>query len=263
MKLFRFAIILTIKHFWFFLKEQYILKKKLIIFDIDGTLLYSNRIDSQCFADTYEKVYQSKFPTIDWSKYPHVTDDTIFKTVIQDHFQREATSEEMHDFQNEFVASIKVKREEQPHEFKEVPNARKMIEHLLRNDIYEVGIATGGWRRPAIVKLNHIGIPTSDLHMSFADGNPTREDIINGVLLQTDAKEMSFEKIVYVGDAAWDVRTTRNMDIPFIGVRREGDADFLKQLGADTVIRDYKDINLFLSSIESSKVPKEGKKDFF
>ncbi|MFK7771307.1 MAG: HAD family hydrolase [Saprospiraceae bacterium] len=234
------------------------MKKKLIIFDIDGTLLYSNKIDSQCFANTYEKVYQSKFPTIDWSKFPHVTDDTIFKTVIQNHFQREATQEEMHQFQNEYVASLQSKRADQPHEFREVPNARKTIELLLEDDVYEVGIATGGWRRPAMVKLNHIGIPTSDLHMSFADGNPTREDIIKGVFQQTDAKQMSFEKIVYVGDAIWDVQTTRNMNIPFIGVRRAGDEHFLKQFGAETVIQDYRDIGLFMSSIESSKVPKEG-----
>lgn len=236
------------------LKKQ-ILKKKLIIFDIDGTLLYSNKIDSQCFADTYEKVYQSKFPTIDWSKYPHVTDDTIFKTVIQNHFQREATPEEMLHFQNEFVASIQLKRKEQPEEFKEVPNARKIIEHLLNNDVYEVGIATGGWRQPAMVKLNHIGIPTSDLFMSFADGNPTREDIIRGVFQQTDAKKMFFEKIVYVGDAIWDVRTTRNMNLPFIGVRRAGDEHFLKQFGAKTVIKNYKDIDLFMASIEQSTIP--------
>lgn len=231
------------------------MKKKLIIFDIDGTLLYSNKVDSQCFADTYEKVYQSKFPTIDWSKYPHVTDDTIFKTVIKNHFQREATSEEMLHFQNEFVAAIQLKRKEQPDEFREVPYARKTIEYLLDNDAYEVGIATGGWRRPAMIKLNHIGIPTANLHKSFADGNPTREDIIKGVFQQTDEKNMTFEKIVYVGDAIWDVRTTRNMNLPFIGVRRTGDEHFLKQYGAKTVIKDYKDIDLFIASIEQSTVP--------
>lgn len=232
------------------------MKKKLIIFDIDGTLLYSNKIDSQCFAQTYEKVYQAKFPTIDWSKYPHVTDDTIFKTVIRNHFQREATLEEMNHFQNEFVALIQQKRKEKPQEFKEVPNSRKIVEHLLENDVYEVGIATGGWQRPAMVKLNHIGIPTNKLHMSFADGNPTREDIIKGVFQQTDAKKMSFEKVVYVGDAVWDVTTTRNMNLPFIGVRRQGDFDVLKKIGAQTIISNYQDIDLFMSAIESSETPK-------
>ena len=195
------------------------MKKKLIIFDIDGTLLYSNKIDSQCFADTYEKVYQTPFPTIDWTKFPHVTDDTIFKTVIQEQFGRAASFEEMDEFRNEFVALIQKKRIETPDEFKAVKNSRRAVELLLADDSYEVGIATGGWRKPAMVKLNHIGIPTMQLHMSFADGNPTREDIINGVFQQTNALNLEFEKVVYVGDAIWDVTTTRNMNLPLIGIR--------------------------------------------
>ena len=231
------------------------MKKKLIIFDIDGTLLYSNKIDSQCFADTYEKVYGAPFPTIDWTKYPHVTDDTIFKTVIQEHFNRESTFEEMDAFRNEYVTLLQKKRIENPNEFKEVKNSRKTIELLLDDNCYEVGIATGGWRKPAMVKLNHIGIPTEHLHMSFADGNPTREDIINGVFTQTNHLNLQFEKIVYVGDASWDVRTTRNMDIPFIGVRRERDFEVLKKLGAETIIPNYSNFEEFLTAIESAKVP--------
>jgi len=233
------------------------MKKKLIIFDIDGTLLYSNKIDSQCFADTYEKVYQTPFPTIDWSKYPHVTDDTIFKTVIQEHFNRTPTFEEMDSFRNEYVALLQEKRIETPKEFKEVKNSRKTIELLLADDCYEVGIATGGWRKPAMVKLKHIGIPTEQLHMSFADGNPTREDIINGVFAQTNNLNMQFDKIVYVGDAPWDVRTTRNMNIPFIGIRREGDYEVLEKLGAEMIIPNYDNIDQFLKAIDSAKVPKK------
>jgi len=55
------------------------MSKTLVIFDIDGTLLYSNKVDSQCFADTYEELYSEPFPTIDWTKFPHVTDDTILQ----------------------------------------------------------------------------------------------------------------------------------------------------------------------------------------
>lgn len=236
-----------------------IMNKKLIIFDIDGTLLYSNKIDSQCFADTYKKVYKISFPTIDWSSYPHVTDDTIFKTVIKEHFQRNVEVDEMHCFQNEFVNLIQERRIAQPEAFKEVPHARKMIERLLADDSYEVGIATGGWKRPAFVKLNHIGIPMSQLHMSFADGNPTREDIIKGVFQQTDAQKMKFEKVVYVGDAPWDVKTTRNMNIPFIGIRRTGDVDVLRKLGAKTIINDYTNSELFLSAIDTAQPPKKVK----
>ena len=232
------------------------MKKKLIIFDIDGTLLYSNKIDSQCFADTYEKVYKSPFPTIDWSKYPHVTDDTIFKTVIQEQLQREVRVGEMDDFKNKFVASIQEKRKSHPHEFKAVENSKETIERLVEDAHFEVGIATGGWRQPAYVKLKHIGIPMEPLHMSFADGNPTREDIIQGVFDQTNKLDFEFEKIVYVGDAPWDVRTTRNMQIPFIGVRRNGDFEILKSIGADTIISNYSNYDQFLNAIEEAEVPR-------
>ncbi len=231
------------------------MKRKLIIFDIDGTLLYSNKIDSQCFADTYEKVYKKPFPTIDWTKYPHVTDDTIFKTVIQEQFGRVASFEEMDAFRNEFVELIKQKRIETPNKFKAIKNSRKIIELLVADDSYKVGIATGGWRKPAMVKLNHIGILTKQLHMSFADGNPTREDIINGVFQQTNALDLEFEKVVYVGDAVWDVTTTRNMNLPFIGVRREGDFEVLRKIGAETIISDYSDIDIFKRAIEEARVP--------
>ena len=230
--------------------------KKLIIFDIDGTLLYSNKIDSQCFADTYEKIYKTPFPTIDWSKFPHVTDDTIFKTAIQQHFNRPALDDEMQFFKNEFVAAIQAQRKIQPQEFKEVKNSKNTVEYLVNHSDFEVGIATGGWKNPAMVKLHHIGIPTSQLHMSFADGNPTREDIIQGVFEQTDSLNFQFQKIVYVGDAPWDVKTTANMNLPFVGVRRRGDFEKLTSIGAKTIIPDYSDINLFLEAIETAQPPK-------
>lgn len=197
------------------------------------------------------------FPTIDWTKYPHVSDDTIFKSVIKEHFDRTPEEDEMSHFKKEFVNSIQAERKIQPQEFKEVKNSRKTIELLLADSCYEVGIATGGWQQPAMVKLHHIGIPTDPLYKSFADGNPTREDIIQGVFEQTDALKLEFEKIVYVGDAPWDVRTTRNMNLPFIGVRRRGDFEKLSSLGADTIIPDYSDFDRFLEAIDSAGVPRE------
>ena len=233
------------------------MKKTLIIFDIDGTLLYSNKIDSQCFADAYQEVYKMPFPSIDWTKYPHVTDDTIFNTVIQEQFDRRPSFEELDSFRNVFVDLIKEKRDTHPEEFKEVSNSKKTIEQLLEDDCYEVGIATGGWNKPAQVKLSFLKIPTKGIMMKCADGCPTREDIINGVLGQVKARNLNLKKIVYVGDASWDVRTTRNLNMPFIGIRRQGDHDFLYELGAQKVLTDYINYDHFLQAVEEAQPPKK------
>jgi len=232
------------------------MKKTLIIFDIDDTLLYSNKVDSKCYAQAYQMVYKEPFPTLDWTKFPHVTDDTIFKTVIQEHFNRTPSFEELDSYRDVFVSLIKEKRKTNPEDFLEVPNSRVTIERLLGDERYSVGIATGGWNKPAHVKLEHIGIPTEEIMIKCADDCPTREDIINNVLEQAKAKNLDLKKVVYIGDASWDVRTTRNLNMPFIGIRRKGDHEKLLKLGAQTVLTDYRNYTEFLAAVENAQPPK-------
>jgi len=229
--------------------------KTLVIFDIDGTLLYSNKIDSRCFAESYEAVFNYPFPSIDWRDYPHVTDHTIFGTVFQKQFNRTATEEELDTFQTDFVERMKKKRVETPEEFQEVPGARITIENLLKDEHFAVGIATGGWQRPARFKLTHIGIDYTNIFDSYADYKETRDDIVNESIDKAKAIHTDFQRIVYVGDAIWDVTTTRGMNLPLIGIRRNGDRHVLADAGAKHILQDYTDYDLFLEMVEKAEVP--------
>ena len=229
---------------------------KLIIFDIDGTLVYSNRVDSQCFADTYQDIYGLPFPSIDWKRYPAVSDTTIFDAVIQEHFQRRPDPEEMADFCTQFVANIEEKRQTHPEEFQEVPGARHTIDHLRERPDCVLGIATGGWERPARVKLEHVGISLDTIFFSGADGHWTREAIIGSVTQPALRQHEQIEKIVYVGDAIWDVTTTRNLNMDFIGVRRGYDHQVLLQQGATQVVPNYLDFDAFWAAIKAATPPR-------
>ena len=96
---------------------------------------------------------------------------------------------------------------------------------------FVVGVATGGWKAPAIVKLNFVKIPANQLIITGADGKETRDEIIKETIEKAKKEHGDFQKIVYVGDAIWDFTTTQNMKIPLIGIRRKGDLDFFYQLG--------------------------------
>ena len=232
------------------------MKKTLVIFDIDGTLVHSNQIDSQCFAETYETIYKRKFPSIDWRHYPHVTDHTIFNAVIQEQFNRRAEEEEIHYFQDHFVGLLEKGRQERPEEFMQVPHARRTVLRMLEDENFAVGIGTGGWRRPACLKLRHVGIPVEPLFMSAADGKETREDITHDAIRQAEQAHGEFDRIVYVGDAVWDVQTTRNLSLNFVGIRRNGDYHVLQELGAETVLKDFSDQAAFLEAIRRAAPPK-------
>lgn len=228
---------------------------KLIIFDIDGTLVYSNKVDSQCFADTYQEVYGLPFPSIDWRRYPAVSDTTIFDAVIQEHFQRRPDTEEMTAFCAQFVANIEAKRQTQPEEFQEVPGAREAIDRLRAQSDCVLGIATGGWEQPARVKLRHVGISLDTIFFSGADGHWTRESIIQSVTQPALQHHDAIEKIIYIGDAIWDVTTTRNLNMDFVGVRRSHDQEVLLNQGATQVISNYLDFEAFWLALESATPP--------
>ena len=227
----------------------------LIIFDVDGTLVFSEKLDSRCFATTYQQVYGLPFPTIDWRKYPHVSDTTIFKTVIQEHFNRAATEEEEESFRQKFTANIVENRKKTPTEFKEVPFAKQTIDRLLADDRFVVGVATGGWKAPAIIKLNFVNIPTAPLIITGADGKVTRDDITNETIANAKKQYDNIKRIVYVGDAIWDVKTTKNMGLPLIGIRRKGDLEFLSDLGVGCVLKDYEDYDAFLEGVLNVGIP--------
>lgn len=227
---------------YFFVTTQMIL----LIFDVDGTLVQSNRMDSKCFAATYQERYGRPFPTIDWTKYPHVSDTTIFKTVIREHFDRDATESEEEEFRQHFVQRIITSRKETPEAFQEVPYAKATIDRLLADKRFVVGIATGGWKAPALVKLNFVGIPVPQLIITGADGKETREQIIEETRQLAHQQHGNFDKTIYIGDAIWDYTTTKNMNIPLIGIRRRGDLDFFQKLGVHKVMKDYEDYSQFI-----------------
>lgn len=229
--------------------------KTLVIFDVDETLVYSDRLDSQSFADTYESMFGKKFPTLDWHQYPHVTDTTILKTALEQHFQRHPTLPERQEFEYQYITLLKANRVKSPDLFKSIPYAKETIDKMLADERFIVAIGTGGWENPARLKLRHIGIPCEKLFFGAADGHETRYAIISHLISEIGKIHEQIKRKVYVGDALWDVRTTRQLGLNFIGIRRRGDAHTLRSQGAETVIKDYSDYNSFIEFVFSCRPP--------
>jgi phosphoglycolate phosphatase-like HAD superfamily hydrolase len=187
--------------------------------------------------------------------YPHVTDTNIFKTAFERQFRRQPTETERRDFEDRYVELLVKNRSTNAIAYKEVPFAKQTIDNLLNDDSFVVGIGTGGWLRPAVVKLEHIGVPSQQLLLGAADGHETRLGIINQLMNDALVAEPGITRSVYIGDAVWDVRTTRQLGLNMIGIRRRGDLEFLQNQGVRYVFDNFGDYPSFKEAILLAKPP--------
>ena len=222
--------------------------KTFLLFDIDGTLVYSERRDSRCFATAYASVFGRPFPTLDWTRFTEVTDHVIFRTAYHDAFGRYPTPTERHDFEEVYLDALRRNRRADPAAHRAVAGAVTLWRDLSANDDYVLGLATGGWRRPAAVKLDHVGIPPDQPYASYANDKFSRRDILNEAI-DLARRDHEIDRVVYVGDAVWDVTTTTAMDLPLIGVARTGDHRPLRDLGVRNVFTDFTDQERFLTAV--------------
>lgn len=227
-----------------------------MLFDVDGTLVHSGRRDSSCFAQAYEEIYQKPFPSLDWHTFPHVTDHIIFGTCIRKHFNRGYSREEKYIFRTRYMSLLQKKREQEPAAFQSVPGAPELIAEMREREELIIAIATGGWSEPAQIKLKHVGIEPDELIISGGDWKETREDIVHDAINRVGKNEnVPVDRVVYVGDALWDVITTANLNMDFVGVRHGGDFDVLREAGAEIVLRDFRERDAFFEAIDRACPP--------
>ena len=219
---------------------------KLVIFDIDGTLAHTTGVDDACFAKAIFDVFSIRLENTDWSGFPHVTDTGMAHEIYKMQFGVAPSEELVEQLRVRFVELIDEEMKSRPGLFNEVKGARDIFAELCGREGYAVGIATGGWRATASIKLDAIKIDHRNVPFYTTDDHYCRRNITELVI--EDVKRRSgrgaFDDIVYVGDGVWDYKTTREMGIRFIGIDAKGNGK-LKKLGAEHVLPDYSDRDSF------------------
>jgi phosphoglycolate phosphatase-like HAD superfamily hydrolase len=224
----------------------------LVIFDIDGTLTQTNRVDDRCFVQAFADELGLTAINADWSCYPAVCDSGITRYLFQEHFRRAPRFDETLRLQRRFVALLEDAYQQEPENFVAVPGATQMLRSLKQEPDYKIAIATGGWQLSALLKLEKAQLNIAGLPAAFADHGITREVIIAAAMAMARAayRQPHFSHVTYVGDGVWDLRAARQLGISFLGVAQSEKATALRAKGATAIIQDFTDFVRFREVLE-------------
>ena len=91
------------------------------------------------------------------------------------------------------------------------------------------------------------GFCYDDYPSASADDAPDRETIVRIAARRTAGEtDNVFNHVIYVGDGVWDVKMSRLLGIPFLGIGCGEQRENLIAAGASHVLPDFSDIDRFL-----------------
>lgn len=228
----------------------------LVVFDVDGTLTRTagTGADFVCYARALAEVWGIQTTRTECDALPHVTDRGAAEALAARHLGRQVAPEDMEPLQARFLELLTDALPDDPGTLA-VPGAAALLGHL-RAEGHGVAIATGAWEASARLKLLRAGIPVDDIPLAACDAFATREAIMLDAIERAGGRERH-ARVVYVGDAPWDVRATRGLGLPLVGVDCN-DSGRLDGHGVSVVLRDYTDLDVVLDALARAEPPAPG-----
>lgn len=231
---------------------------KLVLFDVDGTLLDNRSGDDLCYERAFRREFGIRRIDTDWSRYAHCTDSCITGELLRAHLGREATADEFRRAREAYVEELVAAHAKGEGAHVPTRGAAAAIRSVKRAG-WKAALATGGWRVSALLKLKHSRLPVLRLPGAFADDDLTREGIARIAIERAEAKSgRAAKRVVFVGDALWDLKACTALGIPFVGIGRADRGIRLRAAGASVVLPDFLDRRAFRAALEEAKPPVAG-----
>lgn len=192
---------------------------KLLLFDIDGTLIRTAGSGKRAMERSFEKVYgiEDGFHDIEMMGR---TDPSILMEALKNH-NLEWREEETEQFQKYYFQFLE-EEIEVPRPGKHIcPGVDSLLKTLRDQSNLVLGLLTGNWRRSAFLKLHHFGIDVYFSIGAFADDSYRREDLVPVVIERFKKNrgiEVTRENVYIIGDTPLDIRCAKPHGVRTVGV---------------------------------------------
>lgn len=195
------------------------MKQKILLFDIDGTLLLTGGAGSRAINDTFLKLYGIRNA---WGNtQPHGrTDFMIFEEIIRRVLKKKIAGKEKTEIFKTYERSFKFQINRDPG-FRLMPGAAQTLEILRRQKKFFLAIQTGNFKRVSMMKLKRGEIRHYFKTGGYGCDAAAREKIIAKALSRSFkllGRPIPRENIFVIGDAPQDILAGKALRLKTIGV---------------------------------------------
>lgn len=192
----------------------------LVMFDIDGTLVDSMRVDSHLYARAVrETLGGDVYIDETWRPYVHVTDGGILDEILAQHRFEEPRDELRSAVKRRFIELVRGHVDAGATVLREIRGATALLQELRARPDVRVAIATGGWAETALIKLAAIGVSLDGIGFASSSDAHQRTKIME-LAAQRALRGVVPTTRTYLGDGAWDQRASAELGYRFIAIGR-------------------------------------------
>ena len=225
---------------------------RLVLFDIDNTLIKKSRGHHKAFSFAFKKVYGVE-ATIDAINYYGMTDRQIIREVLKTkglndqiiYSKIEECMEAMVEYFNKAIENEDIKA---------LKGAKKLLKELEKHGVV-IGVVTGNVEGIAKTKLKKAGLSSYFKVGAFGSDDESRAKLVKLAIRRAEKMfglSSNIEAFV-VGDTPRDMKAGKEAGVKTIGVatgfysERE-----LKEAGADFVLRSLEEKDKFIDIVLKS-----------
>lgn len=189
------------------------MKTKLIIFDIDGTLIDSVSGYHEVIINAMTDMGIAKIDT-NFNELAHHTDSYALKYNYENFYKKELPEALLNQFEDLIVKHLRQQTK---------TTAIKGVDNILSqlvNSEYAVAFATGSLPKSAILKMSEAGLNMDVEVLATSKTSFSREGFVLEAIekAKTYYNVTNFEHVISVGDGIWDLKTAQNLNLDFIGI---------------------------------------------
>jgi phosphoglycolate phosphatase len=227
--------------------------RKLVLFDIDGTLVLTGRAGVRGMNRALQDVF-GRAEGLDGIPVAGRTDWAILVDAVR-RYGRELDEGLLQDLRARYVAALAEEIQHRGDGRKEVlPGIPPLLETLSRRTDVAIGLVTGNFVRGAEVKLGHFDLWRYFRFGGFGDDAADRNRLVPFAIDRARAcgvPELPMRDVIVIGDTPADVACAHAVGATAVAVATGGSSvDELRATGAEFVFEDLTDASPLLDELD-------------